>query len=170
MSGSAVPSRKFSTGLPRIAPASVPEQARGTFVGPGLRKSSVEKAKDSSELPPITNNELIRETQLIVLEFGTERAAEEQGSTPRAIESQKNGESAIQTVRLINWARKNARVRAHVARLIGLTGAVTDPEFMEGAEMVADFVMRQRQAAAAAEHDVDHATDHAMAELFGKPN
>lgn len=170
MSGSAVPLRRFSTGLPRSAPASVPEQARGTFVGQGLRKSSVEKAKDSSELPPITNNELIRETQLIVLEFGTERAAEEQGSTPRAIESQKNGESAIQTVRLINWARRNARVRAHVARLIGLTGPMTDPDFMEGMSQVADFFTRQQAVAAIAEHDVDEAVADAMDELFGKPN
>ncbi|HEX4302872.1 MAG TPA: hypothetical protein VHZ78_08760 [Rhizomicrobium sp.] len=166
MGAAAFQSGKFSNGLPRRAPATLTEQARGTFVGLGARKSSVENAKETS-LPPITNNELIRETQLIVLEFGTERAAEEQGSTPRAIESQKNGESAIQTVRLINWARRNARVRAHVARLIGLTGPMTDPEFMEGMSQVADFFTRQQQASDCAEHHAGEACDDAMTELFG---
>lgn len=169
MSAPAVQPRKFSNGLPRRAPETVPEQARGSFVGEGARKSSVGNAKETSLLP-LTNNELIRETQLIVLEVGSARAAEEQGSTPRAIESQRNGESAIQTVRLINWARRNVRVRAHVARLIGLTGAMTDPDFMEGISQVADFFTRQQAVPAASDNDTGEAVADAMDELFGKPN
>jgi len=157
---------KFRNGLPRQAPVSLPDRARGTFVGSDARKSSSQNTKETSE--PLSTPELTRECQLILLEFSTAQAAEEQGATPRAIESQRNGESGISTRSLINWARRNARVRAHVARLIGLTGPMTDPDFMEGLSQVAGYFTRQQDGSA--EHDAATACDEAMADLFGEPN
>lgn len=139
--------------------------ARGTLPGTDAQKSSSLLAKHAS-LEPMSTRQVNRATQCIVLQFSTEQAAEEQGSCLRAVEQQKNGESGISTVKLINWARRNARVRAEVAALIGLSGRVTDPEFMEGLTKVLDYICEQERHDDA-EHHAGEACDTAMLDLFG---
>lgn len=116
--------------------------SRGSSRGTNVRKFGSPNPNPTS-LPPLSTRELNRETQCIVLQFPTDQVAEEQGACARAIENQKNGDSGISAKNLINWARRNSRVRAEVARLIGLSGAVTDPDFMEGAEGIAKYYVRQ---------------------------
>jgi hypothetical protein len=133
---------KFGTKLPHGAHGSLLAEVHGKRIGATSRKSSSPNAKRTSVLPPLTRTEFIRQTQEILCEFPSTQAAEEQDATPRAVESQRNGESGISSLRLINWARRNARVRAHVARLIGLSESITDPDFMQGASLVADYFAR----------------------------
>lgn len=158
-------STKFRTENVRSNGGTPARAQHGTDAGPEARKTSSQFASLAS-LPPLSTRELNRETQCLVLRFPTAQVAEEQGACMRAVESQKNGESGISTVKLINWARRNAVVRAEVARLIGMTGRVTDPEFMQGLTKVLDYIVRQEDAVLA-EHDARTACDAAMSDLFG---
>lgn len=103
--------------------------------------------KNSSGLPKLGRNELIRVTQGIVLQFPIKEMAELQDSTTKAVESQRNGDSAMSLLAAANCSRGNARARAMFARLFGFTGHHTDPDFMEGLEKMALGYMRQQMAA-----------------------
>lgn len=155
---------KFGTKDVRATRRNYAREDGRTLPAPPVQKSSSLLANQTS-LPPLTTAELNRETQCIVLQFHTEQASDEQGAGIRAIELQKNGESGISTKGLINWARRNARVRAEVARLIGLTGRVTDPDFMEGMAKVAASIIREE--AVAADDGLEAANEFAMRDLFG---
>ena len=110
-------------------------------------KSSAPKANNSSALSPLTTSDVIRETQCIVLKYGTARAAEEQGASPRAIENQKNGESAISLRNMLNWCRVNPRVRAEFMALMGCD-CETDPDFVQGISLLMNKFVRERTSEA----------------------
>jgi hypothetical protein len=118
---------------------------RGTFPVPSAPKSSSQKTKNSSALPPLNTDQLIRETQSIILQFPTQQVAEEQGASPRAIENQRNGESSISLRNAINWCRANPRVRAEFMRLMGCDGE-TDPDFVQGISLLMNAMARQAPA------------------------
>lgn len=99
---------------------------------------------NTSVLPPLTTSQLVRETQDIVLRFPIKEMAEDQGATTRAVESQRNGESAMSLRAAVNMCRSNARARAMFARMIGIPGQCSDPDFMEGLEKVVDYYRRQQ--------------------------
>lgn len=139
-------STKFRNGNMRTEHGSLRRSGRGAISGKEARKSGADYPSYTS-LPPLSTRELNRETQYLTLQFPTAQVAEEQGSCLRTVEQQKNGESGISTIKLFNWARRNARVRAEVARLIGLTGRVTDPDFMEGLTKIFDCIVRDDELA-----------------------
>jgi hypothetical protein len=118
---------------------SVPGRGAGSL--PGIDR------KNSSRLPRLGRNELIRETQSIVLQFPIKDMAEMQDATTKAVESQRNGDSAMSLLAAANCSRSNVRARAMFARLFGFTGHHTDPDFMEGLEKMALGYMRQQMAA-----------------------
>lgn len=121
----------------------VPRVPRGKRLAANRRKSSSQNANNISSLPPLRRSEFIREVQELATEVPLGQAMDEQNAVARTIENQRAGESGIQSLALLNWGRANPRVRARIARLIGLSGAVTDPDFMEGAEKLADYFARQ---------------------------
>lgn len=163
-----IQSSKLHGTLPHISAGSLPSVPRGKRSAWNSRKSSSQKAKSTS-LPPLTRSEMIRATQEMICDTGIADAIEQQSATPRAVESQRNGDSSISTLNLINWGRRNPRVRAHIARLIGLPdGVVTDPDFMEGAQLVADYFARQAEPQVLADEiDAGEILDPALTDLFG---
>ena len=119
-------------------------------------------AKPTSTLPPLNTNQLKRETQRIVIQFPTKAVAEQQGGTERAVEDQRNGESCMSLRAAVNMCRANPRARAQFARLLGFSGAHTDPDFMEGMEKLAQGYLRQQAAMfgiAVPESSADEARD-----------
>jgi hypothetical protein len=145
---------------------------RETVPGTSARKSSSLFTKNSSPLPPLSTAELIRETQGIVLQFPTYQVAEEQGASPRAIENQRNGESAISLRNAINWARRNPRVRARFMYLMGCESE-TDPDFVQGISLLFNEFVRLRTSDASSgtpdELIGGDASDCETADLFGGP-
>lgn len=118
---------------------------RGTLGGVNSPKSSslfANKATDTP-LPPLTTDGVIKETQRIILRFPVRQVAEEQGATQRAVENQRNGESAISLRNMINWCRANPRVRAEFMRLMGCDGE-TDPDFVQGISLLVNKLVRER--------------------------
>lgn len=105
---------------------SFPRRARGTV----LR----DQPKRDAEL--LGRRELIDETQRILLRFSIKESAELQDTTERAVEMQRNGDSAISLLAAANMCRGSAKARALFAPLFGFTGHYTDPDFMEGLEKV----------------------------------
>jgi hypothetical protein len=102
--------------------------------------------------------QLIRETQKIMLQFPIKEAAELQDTTERAVESQRNGESAVSLLAVANMCQASAKARALFAPLFGFTGHYTDPDFMEGLEKVMAGYLRQQmgqQPPAVAEPEQD---------------
>lgn len=85
-----------------------------------------------------------RETQLIVLQIPIKACAEAQQSTERAVESQRQGESAMSLRAAANLSRANSRARAGFARMFGFTGPCTDPDFMEGVDKIAEYYWRKQ--------------------------
>jgi hypothetical protein len=149
-------------------PSSLPGSLRETLHGSGARKPASLFANKSSALPPLSTSELIRETQCIVLQFPTHQVAEEQGASPRAIENQRNGESAISLRNAINWARRNPRVRARFMYLMGCESE-TDPDFVQGISLLFNEFVRQRTSEAPVDDSTavdDGADDHETADLF----
>lgn len=84
-----------------------------------------------------------------------------QGATTRAVEAQRNGDSTMSLRAAVNACRANPRARAMFARLIGIPGQCSDPDFMEGLEKVVDYFLRQPGASATAQED------EPIADLFG---
>lgn len=117
-----------------------------------------------AELPPLTSRQAIRESQFIMLHFPIKKAAELQQATTRAVEAQRNGESAMSFRAAVNMARANPRARAMIGRLLGFTGQYADPDFMEGLEQVVGYMLRQQQQA---DDGPAEACDDAMQDLFG---
>lgn len=113
----------------------------GTLPRTTAQKSSSQTANNTSELPPLTTSELIKETQCIILQFPLAQVAEEQGNCPRAIEAQRNGESSVSFLKAINWCRRNPRVRAQIMRLMGCD-AETDPDFVQGLSLLINAYVR----------------------------
>ena len=165
------------------ARSSASEQ-RGTFTGnvqPLLPGSVLrEKPRKTSEatLPQIGRQDLIREVQGIVLQFSTKEMAQYQDSTERAVESQRNGESAMSLLAAANASRTNPRVRAMFARLFGITGPMADADFAEGYDRMMDFFIRQqanlvrpqprsREDWETSEGMAGEACDGAMVDMFG---
>ena len=118
---------------------------------------------NTSRLPQLGRNDLIREVQSIILQFPLKQVAEEQDATTKAVESQRSGDSAMSLLAAANFARSNVRARAMFMRLFGCSGRVTDPDFMEGVEKIAEFYWREQQRA---EDGPAEACDPAMDDLF----
>lgn len=113
----------------------VPASGRGSL--------PVKNPQPAAKLPPLSTAELIRETQAIVLHFPIKEMADQQGAATRTVESQRNGESAISFRGAVNMCRANPRARAMVARLIGIPGQCSDPDFMEGLEKIVEYYIGQ---------------------------
>lgn len=140
--------------------------AGGTDVRNRGGSSTGENPNNSSDtaLPKLGRQALIREWQCIILPFSIKQSAEEQDATDRAVESQRNGESAASLLAAVNQARANPRVRADLARLIGVPGHYGDPDFMEAWELFMACYSRQQKRA---EEGPAEACDTAMGDLFG---
>jgi hypothetical protein len=123
------------------------------------------KISSAEPLPPIGRNELIREWQGVVLQFPIKQASFEQDVTTKAIQGQRNGDNAPEFLSVVNQARKNATVRAEVARMIGIPGHFSDPAFMEAWDGFMAFWARKQQIA---EDGPAAACDEAMGDLFGQ--
>lgn len=136
----------------------------GTFAATGPGSLSGKNPGNSSVLPPLGRHDLIRETQSMVLHFPIKLVAEQQDSTTKAVESQRNGDSAMSLLAAVNMARANPRARAMLAKLIGVPGHAGDPDFMEAWDRFLAFAVRQHQQA---EDGPAVACDPAMADLFG---
>lgn len=106
--------------------------------------------------------ELIRETQRIMLRFSIKEASHLQDTTERAVEQQRNGESAISLLAVANMCQGSAKARALFAPLLGFTGRYTDPEFMEWQEKMMQEYLRQQITA----HD-DEPEEENHPSLFG---
>lgn len=114
-------------------------------------------------MPAIGRQDLIRATQRIVLRFPIKAVAEQQDSTERAVESQRNGESAMSLQAAVNMARSNPRARAEFAKLFGIPSYFNDPDFMEAWERFGEFFLRQQQPVEVVAED--HQTN--VVDLFG---
>lgn len=117
----------------------------GSFAARAPGSSSGVYPKNTSGLGPLGRNDLIRVVQAIVLQFPIKEAAEHQDATTKAVESQRNGDSAMSLLAAANMCRSNVRARALFAPLFGFTGCYTDPDFMEGMEKLALGYLRQQQ-------------------------
>lgn len=137
---------------------------RGTFPAQNSGNLPVGNAKNSSVLAPLDRNELIDEWKAIILPLPIKRAAEEQVATTRAVESQRNGDSAASLLAAINQARANPRVRAQLGRLMGFTGCYTDPDFMEGMELIGQSYMREQFMRVAVAQEVYSTPDEPAAD------
>jgi hypothetical protein len=132
----------------------------------GARRVVGENANNSSSqpLPALGRNDLIREWQGIVLQFPLKQAAEEQDATRQAVEKQRNGDSAASLLAAVNQARANPRVRAAVARLIGMPSQWGNPDFMQALDHFMAYYASQQQQA---EDGPAAACDEANLDLFG---
>lgn len=117
---------------------------RGSYAGLNAGRDTGKAPGNSSALGQLGRNELIRETQAIVLQFPTKQVAYQQDSTAKAVESQRNGDSAMSLLAAVNMSRTNPRARAMFARLFGFSGQHTDPDFMQAMELMAASYMRQQ--------------------------
>ncbi len=117
----------------------------GTYAGPGGGSLPVQSPQLSPRLPALTSGQVIRETQLIILQIPIKQAAQQQEATTRAVESQRQGESSMSLRAAANLSRANPRARAAFARLFGFTGPMTDPDFMQGIEQVASYYWQKQQ-------------------------
>lgn len=111
------------------------------------RKSASQNTKNSSALPGLTKQEVMRECQVIALSMPMKVAAEKADVTPRAIENVRNGESAFSLHSFLNLCRQDPRTRALAMRLMGCQGE-TDPEFVEGITLLYNQLQRRQQSAA----------------------
>lgn len=146
--------------------SNVPVGTTGTFPASSDRSLLGKNANNSSDatLPVMGRNDLIRAWQGIILQFPLKQAAEEQDATRQAVEMQRNGDSAVSFLGAVNQARANPRVRAEIARLIGIPGHYGDPDFMEAWDRFMEFYARKQQ-----QHVEGPAVacDDAMGDLFG---
>ena len=102
-------------------------------------------------------NELIRETQKIMLNFSVTEASYLQNTTERAVEQQRNGESAISLLAVRNMCTGSAKARALFAPLFGFSGAYTDPEFMQFQErMMVEYLRQQMPEPAEEDSEEPH--------------
>jgi len=149
------PSGKIGGSLLAQQGGSFPRRDRGSV----LR----ENPNHASRLPRLGRKELIRETQKISLMASLKDAAEQQDTTERAVESQRNGESAMSLLAAVNMSRSNPRARAEFAKLFGIPGYFNDPDFMEAWEKFGEFFMRQQA------QEVEPATEREgnVVDLFG---
>lgn len=118
--------------------------SRGSVAGRGAGSLPGKNPGNSSA--PLGRNELIRQTQAILLQFPIKEAAHLQDATTKAVESQRNGDSAISLLAVAKMCQGSAKARALFAPLFGFTGAHTDPDFMQGMELLAHSYMRQQLA------------------------
>lgn len=129
-----IPSGKIGGSLLSQQGGSFPRRDRGSVLRENPNRAS----------GPIGRKELIRETQRISLMGSLKDVAEQQDTTERAVESQRNGESAMSLQAAVNMARNNPRARGEFARLFGIPGYFNDPDFMEAWERFGEFFMRQQ--------------------------
>jgi hypothetical protein len=150
---------------------------RGTVSGHRRGSLSGKNPGNSSNSAELGRNDLIRQTQSILLHFPIKEAAELQDATTKAVESQRNGDSAMSLLAAAKMCRNSAKARALFAPLFGFTGAHTDPDFMQGMEMLAHSYLRQQLATFAGEPSPEalamgdseggDAQDHVTPDLFG---
>lgn len=136
------------------------ERAAEKFVGRNTNKSF-----DEVRLPALGRNDLIRAWQCTILRFPIKQCTAEQDATRQAVENQRNGDNAASLLAAVNQARANPRVRAELAKLIGIPGHYADPDFMEAWDNFMEFYARQHQIA---EDGPAEACDSAMVDLFGE--
>lgn len=115
---------------------SVPGQKAGSLLG--------KNPENTSDLPRLGRNDLLKAVQSIVLHFPIKKAAELQDNTTKAVEGQRAGGSAMELLAAANMCRSSAKARALFAPLFGFSGAYTDPDFMEGMERLAMSYLRQQ--------------------------
>lgn len=132
---------------------SFPRRERGTV----LRDQPNYGAKQ------LGRKELIRETQRIMLRFSIKEASHLQDTTERAVEQQRNGESAISLLAVANMCQGSPKARALFAPLFGFTGRYTDPEFMEWQEKMMQEYLHQQISQP--EQDNEDEIEHG--DLFG---
>lgn len=121
-------------------------QTPGTFAGRGLGSLPGKNPCNSSAPPKLGRNDLIKAVQAVLLQFPVKKVAEDQDTTTKAVECQRNGDSAMSLLACANMCRSNARARALLAPLFGFSGHYTDPDFMEGMEKMALGMLRQQFA------------------------
>lgn len=120
----------------------------------------------TSEPFKIGRKNLIRETQRIALMGSLKQVAEQQDATERAVESQRNGESAMSLEAAVNLSNNNPRAKAEFAKLFGIPGYFNDPDFMEAWQKFGEFYARQKAMAEAAPVE----REDNVVDLFGGEN
>jgi len=129
---------------------SFPRRARGSV----LRESPNHDARR------IGRKELIRETQKVLLNFSVKEASHLQDTTERAVEQQRNGESAVSLLAVANMCQSSPKARALFAPLFGFSGAYTDPDFMEWQEkMMLEYLRQQTPAEDEGEPELEETHD-----------
>lgn len=116
---------------------------QGTESFPRRPRASVLRDNPNSAPKQLTRHGLIRETQKILLQFSIKEASHLQDTTERAVEQQRNGESAVSLRAVANMCQGSPKARALFAPLFGFTGRYTDPEFMEWQEKMMQEYLRQ---------------------------
>ena len=134
-----------------------PGQARGSVLGFNTRNTSA--------LPKLRKREVLEASQAIVLQFPIKEAADLQDATTKAVESQRNGDSAMSLQAAINLARGSTKARAQFAKLFGFPEHYGDPDFLAAWEGFAAYYERKKREA---EEGPAVATDEAMTDLFGQ--
>lgn len=138
----------------------------GAETFPRRARASVLRDNPNSAPKQLTRHGLIRETQKILLNFSIKEASHLQDTTERAVEQQRNGESAVSLRAVANMCQGSAKARALFAPLFGFSGAYTDPDFMQFQErMMVEYLRQQLPEAAEDEGD-----EEAHADLFGGAN
>ena len=137
-----------------------------TFARRG-RGSDVRGNPNHDALPKLRRHSLIKETQRIMLNFPIKEASLMQDTTERAVESQRNGESAISLLAVTNMCREpgpnGAKARALFAPLFGFGSHYSDPDFMEGLDRVMQGYLRQQFEA---EVDIEDSAEETH-DMFG---
>lgn len=116
----------------------------GTESFPRRERGSLVRDQPNHGTKQLGRKDLIKETQRIMLRFSIKEASHLQDTTDRAVEQQRNGESAISLLAVANMCQGSPKARALFAPLFGFTGSYTDPEFMEWQEKMMLEYLRQR--------------------------
>ena len=131
-----------------------------------VRDSAMGKnAKQSTSQKALHAEELRKETQAIVLQFPTAEAAEDQGTTIRAVENQKNGDSSISFLAVVNWCRRNPRARGEFMRLLGC-GEESNPDFQQAFHLLMQAQVRTFACEDSPEVETEPMAQAAIGSLF----
>lgn len=123
------------------------------------------KPGNSSALPKLRKNQVKDASQSIVLMFPIKEAAAHQDATTAAVESQRNGDSAMSLHAAVNLSRGSVKARAEFAKLFGFPEHYSDPDFLAAWEGFVAFYERKKREA---EEGPAVTCDEAMGDLFGE--
>lgn len=137
---------------------SILSQSGGSF--PRRARGSVLRENPNHGARRLGRQELIRETQKVLLNFSVKEASHLQDTTERAVEQQRNGESAASLLAVANMCLGSAKARALFAPIFGFSGAYTDPDFMEWQEkMMLEYLRQQMPAEEESEPELEETHD-----------